>query len=54
MAKMIPEYVDEDVPDSERQVLEKLKTDRGTRDWVVLHSLGLARRQGLPFDLGAR
>lgn len=49
MAKMIPEYVDEDVPDSERQVFEKLKTDRGTRDWVVLHSLGLARRQRLPF-----
>ena len=50
MAMMIPSRVDEDLPSSaERRIFNLLKRDPDTEDWVVLHSLGLARRGTQPF-----
>ena len=50
MATMIPSRVDEDVPSSaEKRIFNLLERDPDTVDWVVLHSLGLARRGTQPF-----
>lgn len=49
MARMIPPRVHEGTPSSERRIFESLRTDPDTEDWVVLHSLGLARRGSLPY-----
>ena len=50
MATMIPSRVDEDLPSSaERRIFNLLQRDPDTEDWVVLHSLGLARRGTQPF-----
>lgn len=49
MARMIPQWVHEDAPASERRVFEKLRDDSAAGDWTVLHSLGLARRRSGPY-----
>lgn len=49
VATMLPPSIPEDVSPAERRVFEMLKTDVGARDWVVLHSLGLAHRRGKPY-----
>ena len=50
MAKMIPAQMDnEGVSMAERRVFGLLETDPATKDWTVLHSLGLARRAGGPY-----
>lgn len=50
MAKMIPAQIDDAVRSSaERRIFDLLATDPDTRDWTVLHSLGLARRETGPF-----
>ena len=50
MARMIPPWMDADVRSSaERRIFGLLKTDPDTRDWTVLHSLGLARRTTGPY-----
>ncbi|HEX3658544.1 MAG TPA: NERD domain-containing protein [Pirellulales bacterium] len=44
MARMIPERLASDVKSSgEKQVFALLESDPDTADWIVLHSLGLAR-----------
>ena len=46
MAKMIPPVIGaQTVSDGERQIFEALKNDIGAEDWVVLHSLDLAKHQ---------
>lgn len=50
MARMFPALFDDSNPSAaERRVFELLKYDPATTDWVVLHSLGLARRGKKPF-----
>ena len=50
MAKMIPAYIDNDgISMAEQRVFGLLESDPATRDWVVLHSLGLARRANGPY-----
>ena len=50
MAKMIPAQMDnEGISMAERRVFGLLETDPATRDWIVLHSLGLARRADGPY-----
>ena len=50
MAKMIPAQMDnEGVSMAERRVFGLLETDPATKDWTVLHSLGLARRADGPY-----
>lgn len=49
MATMIPATVDARTPASERSVFDRLRLDPAAEGWVVLHSLGLARRGNLPF-----
>ena len=44
MAKMVPAQIDERAPNSERKVFMALRDDPDTNGWIVLHSLGLARR----------
>jgi hypothetical protein len=47
---MIPGTIDESTASSaERKVFELLKRDPATTDWLVLHSLGLARRGAKPY-----
>ena len=47
---MIPTYIDEGVLSAaERRVFGLLQTDPATEGWIVLHSLGLARRGAKPF-----
>ena len=47
---MLPTYIDEDVLSAaERRVFGLLQTDPATEGWIVLHSLGLARRGAKPF-----
>lgn len=47
---MIPPQPDESASSSaERRVFGLLQNDPGTKDWTVLHSLGLARRRSGPF-----
>ncbi len=44
MARMIPPYVSDEVKSrGERQIFDLFKNDPDTRDWVVLHSLGLSQ-----------
>jgi hypothetical protein len=44
MARMIPPYISEDVKSGgEKRIFEYFQTDPETKDWVVIHSLGLAR-----------
>ena len=43
MARMIPRWIDDEAPASERRVFEKLERDPAAGNWTVLHSLGLAR-----------
>lgn len=50
MARMIPAQVDsEGISMAERRVFGLLETDPATKDWTVLHSLGLARRVDGPY-----
>jgi hypothetical protein len=50
MARMIPSFCDPATPSgAERRMFELLKSDPATTDWVVLHSLGLARRGTKPY-----
>lgn len=50
MAKMIPPSIDSSTPSSaERRLFNLLKNDPDTGGWTVLHSLGLAHRQGKPY-----
>ena len=47
MAKMIPTQMNNvGISKAERRVFGLLATDPATKDWTVLHSLGLARRAG--------
>ena len=44
MAKMIPPYISEDVKNrGEKQIFELFEKDPDTSDWIVLHSLGIAK-----------
>ncbi len=44
MATMLPPTLSDDVKSgAERRVFELLRSDPDTRDWIVLHSLGLSR-----------
>jgi len=44
MARMLPPYISENVKSTgEKQVFEMFHNDPDTRDWVVLHSLGLSQ-----------
>ena len=50
MARMIPAHMDTDtVSKAEQRVFGMLKSDSATQNWVVLHSLGLARRLDGPY-----
>ena len=50
MAKMIPAQIDSDGTSmAERRIFGLLETDPATKDWTVLHSLGLARRVDGPY-----
>ena len=50
MAKMIPTQIDnEGISSAERRVFGLLESDPATKDWTVLHSLGLARRRSGPY-----
>jgi len=50
MATMIPPEVDEQATSSaERRLFHLLQHDPDTRDWVILHSLGLAARESGPY-----
>ena len=47
---MIPTQIaDENVSIAEQRIFTLLRDDSATRDWTVLHSLGLARRVGGPY-----
>lgn len=47
---MIPPHIDDrEVTASERRVFSLFENDPGTADWIVLHSLGLARRTTGPY-----
>ena len=50
MAKMIPAQMDnEGISMAERRVFGLIESDPATKDWTVLHSLGLARRADGPY-----
>ncbi len=50
MARMLPPCFDSStVSAAERRLFDLIKNDPGTKDWVVLHSLGLARRGRKPY-----
>ena len=50
MAKMIPAQTDSDgISMAELRVFGLLENDPATKDWTVLHSLGLARRAHRPY-----
>ncbi len=50
MAKIIPAQIDDNVVSSaERKVFQLLDTDPDTIGWIVLHSIGLARRPTGPY-----
>ena len=48
MAKMIPAWIDSEST-AENRVFDLLASDPEANDWIVLHSLGLARRGTKPF-----
>lgn len=43
MARMIPSVCDESAPPGERDLFAALAADAATQDWIVLHSLGIAK-----------
>ena len=44
MARMIPPYISNDVKSTgEKQIFNLFKNDPDTKDWIILHSLGLAK-----------
>ena len=43
MSLMIPDYFNEKTPSGERTLFNKLKYLQGSSDWIVLHSLNLAK-----------
>ncbi len=46
MARMLPTVIDTHVRSpGEREVFERLRSDPGTKDWVVLHSLDIAQHR---------
>lgn len=50
MAKMLPAQFDVSTASAaERKLFNLLKNDPDTKDWIVLHSLGLARRGKKPY-----
>jgi len=50
MAKMLPAHCDPStLSAAERRIFDLLKTDPGTSDWIVLHSLGLSHRGRKPY-----
>jgi hypothetical protein len=50
MARMLPDQFDPSTASTaERRLFELLKQDLSTKDWTVLHSLGLARRGKKPY-----
>jgi hypothetical protein len=50
MAKMIPSVFDASNPSpAEGKIFDLLRNDPATADWVVLHSLGLAKRATKPY-----
>ena len=49
MTRMIPRWIDDEAPASERRVFEKLERDPTAGNWTVLHSLGLARKRTGPY-----
>ncbi len=50
MARMLPPFFDaSSASAAERRMFELIRNDPATRDWVVLHSLGLARRGRKPY-----
>lgn len=50
MAKMLPAQFDASTASAaERRMFELLKNDPDTKDWIVLHSLGLSRRGKKPY-----
>ena len=44
MAILIPDNLPDDTPDSEKKIFNYLKSDLGTKGWVIFHSLGLSQR----------
>jgi len=50
MAKMLPAQFDASTASAaERKLFDLLKNDSDTKDWIVLHSLGLSRRGKKPY-----
>lgn len=50
MAKMIPAHIENDgISSAEQRVFGLLENDQSTIGWIVLHSLGLARRASGPY-----
>ena len=50
MAKMIPAQIDDEgVSKAERRVFSLLENDAATKEWIMLHSLGIARRASGPY-----
>jgi hypothetical protein len=50
MARMIPTQIDDKVVSSgERRIFGLLENDPETKDWTVLHSLGIARNTAGPY-----
>ena len=50
MARMIPAQIDRNCSSqAEKRIFGLLKNDPSTKDWTVLHSLGLARRPSGPY-----
>lgn len=45
MARMIPAFCPEEAPPGEKKLYGLLREDPVTKDWVVLHSLGIARHE---------
>jgi hypothetical protein len=49
---MIPAFFDESGSNpsaAERKLFQRFKTEPGTENWTVLHSLGLSRRDKKPY-----
>lgn len=48
MARLIPPICQNDAPPGEKRIFELIANAPGTEDWIVLHSLMLARHRRLP------
>jgi len=46
---MIPAGVPVKTPQSERQIFDRLRLDPETKDWIVLHSVGLSKTNRGPY-----